>query len=391
MEEKEVLQEKFIKGIKQCNYEMVLEAHKNGADPYLTNNGDIPIKLALHCSSESIAYFLFGVGVHKKYGMKLNQEFLQLAAKKGYHQVVNIILRDTDFSSETLDKTLFHAAESGDMLTLDSLLNKGANINIEDYRGDIPLFTAIEKGHLNATLYLIRGGANIFNLNKNNENALLIATKTSENIEIVRFLLQRGLDVNHQDIYGNTSLINTFCSIELNFENDFSKVVGEIIHANADINTSDNSNRSVLMYACMFASYHDYIGENSDLIFWIKEFLAKGIDVKKRDDFGKSALDYAIENDFQEAITLIENYLQIKRPNLNVKESNCGISSQENFKDNSFLSRNGYTTKKNSEERWDVLSEKILPNYSTQNIINFMGTMIRRYRSQKDRRNMHRQ
>jgi ankyrin repeat protein len=82
---------------------------------------------------------------------------------------------DARLQSPSLDTQLLTAAGRGDVAGVADLLDKGADINAENWRGASPLCSASEHGY----------------------------------VDVVKLLLDRGADVNARDLeWGRTSLIN---------------------------------------------------------------------------------------------------------------------------------------------------------------------------------------
>ena len=130
--------------------------------------------------------------------------------------------------STAQDRALFEAAKSGDITSIDELLNAGANINCV-LRGDgspliaaarkgrvaavqvlldrgadpnmpvpgdgSPLIMAAREGHANVVALLLDRGASVDQIAPQDENALIQASGRGH-LQIVQFLVKRGADVN---------------------------------------------------------------------------------------------------------------------------------------------------------------------------------------------------
>jgi ankyrin repeat protein len=73
---------------------------------------------------------------------------------------------------------LIRAAEKGDLKTVRTLLENGADINAADKNGWTALMKAVKGHHLKTTADLITAGANIHAETRNGWNVLSIAVKT---------------------------------------------------------------------------------------------------------------------------------------------------------------------------------------------------------------------
>jgi len=85
------------------------------------------------------------------------------------------------------------------------LLDKGADPNLQDTRGDTALYLATEQNSLEVVQLLLDKRANPNLQNKYGETALHIAVE-EENAEIVKLLLEKGANVDLQDRDGHTAL-----------------------------------------------------------------------------------------------------------------------------------------------------------------------------------------
>lgn len=94
---------------------------------------------------------------------------------------------------------------------IESLLNRGANINFQYNDGYTPLMLASSKNQIKIVELLLNRGADVNMQNKYGHTALMIAN-FNNSYKIVKLLLNRGANVNHQDNYGDTALIYSYDS-----------------------------------------------------------------------------------------------------------------------------------------------------------------------------------
>lgn len=77
-----------------------------------------------------------------------------------------------------------------------------------------PLWAAAVANHLNVVKLLVRLGANINSISDSGSTAVRSACFMS-NVEVVQFLLESGADFSKPNFNGGTCLINSVQSIEL--------------------------------------------------------------------------------------------------------------------------------------------------------------------------------
>ena len=87
------------------------------------------------------------------------------------------------------------------------LIDKGADVNLQDHDGYTALHHAVETKNFDAISCLVHNGAdvNLFTFSK--RTPLMLACESHiQNMDAINFLLNKGADVNLQDRRGYTSL-----------------------------------------------------------------------------------------------------------------------------------------------------------------------------------------
>jgi ankyrin repeat protein len=145
--------------------------------------------------------------------------------------VVCTILANTVSAGE-LEDQLINSARSGRVDEVKSLLDKGANINARDAKGQTALIWGIQ--NIDIVRLLIEKGANVNAYDKDGRTALMQAVFSySGSLNIVRLLIEKGADMNVRDEYGgNTALMYAVSSPKAD-------VVRLLIEKGANLNVTD--------------------------------------------------------------------------------------------------------------------------------------------------------
>lgn len=105
------------------------------------------------------------------------------------------------------DEDFIEAVYKGNILKVQTLLNKGADVNARDGLYNTALIIASQNGHTDIVKALLDKGADV-NLKAINQVTALIYASSKGYGSIVRALLDKGADVNAKTIKeGATSLI----------------------------------------------------------------------------------------------------------------------------------------------------------------------------------------
>lgn len=149
---------------------------------------------------------------------------------------------------------IFEAARTNDTVNLAKFLKAGIRVDTTDQRGSTPLIIAVYY----------------------------------ENEEAVKFLLQNGAAPDAKDKSGNTAMMGACFKGYLN-------LVELLYQHHAAINSLNLNHATALVFAATF-------GQLKIAIY----LLEKGADRNIRDNRGKSALDYAINQEYQPMIDLLK-------------------------------------------------------------------------------------
>lgn len=222
-----------------CNYIDVMQCLiTNGADVNLNNGGDLgytPIEAAAREGSLDAIELLLKNGAEINKGNTINSnaligacisaknEVLQYLIKKG----ANINHRDNNGQTalhyickfakqwgsgvitETVDsvtRKLENPRLKKHIVIFNTLLQNGANVNLETNYGYTPLHLAAETDTYSFIMPLIEKGANI-NAQNSKGFSPLHAASDKGNLESAKILIASGADINIIDMYGFTPIL----------------------------------------------------------------------------------------------------------------------------------------------------------------------------------------
>ena len=186
-------------------------------------------------------------------------------------EVANVRAVDKD------GKTALHyAAQAGKDLTIEKLVDAGADVKAVDKDGKTALHYAAQTEESLTIWKLIDAGADIEAVDKDGKTALHYAAQTGES-SIIWHLIDTGADVKAVDKDGKTALHYAAQTGE-------SSIIWNLIDAGADVEAVDKDGKTALHYAAQ-------TGKNS--IIW--HLMDARADVKAVDKDGKTALHYAAQ------------------------------------------------------------------------------------------------
>lgn len=194
--------------------------------------------------------------------------FREAVIDNNFHAIIFLIrecqIRPNDSIDQFGNKILFLV---NDAVTAQLLMSNGADINQNGILNQIPLHVA-QNASIAKELY-----DKDKSLNKQDiigDTPLHVAAEEGR-LDVVKFLLQNGSDVQILNKKGQTALHKT----------SDPKIVEVLVKAGIDINSLDGNNRSIL-----------HIPKNSKLSEYL---LNNGADINKQDVEGKTALHYSVE------------------------------------------------------------------------------------------------
>lgn len=196
-----------------------------------------------------------------------------------------------------LEKKLFEACGKGNIEEVESLIKKGADVNVYYKNGNTVLMVPSYYGYTEIVQLLIKEGANV-NASLYNGDTALIRACRKNNIKIVKLLIDAGADVNANCRF-STSIDYHDCCTALMFasENGNIQIVKLLIDAGADVNDDgrlvknlyhyENNNMTKIRQTALIKSV------NKGCVEITKLLIESGADLEICTEYGYNALIYA--------------------------------------------------------------------------------------------------
>lgn len=196
---------------------------------------------------------------------------------------------------------------------INKYIKNGQDVNLRDYRGNTILQFAVNGSEYpEVVATLINAGADVNAANASGLTSLMIATRQAnnyeynisqmldkpelkdvdvykviaennrKNLQIVKYLLDAGAEINLSNDDGTTPLMYAVTS------NSNNGIVKLMIERQVLINQINDKGENALIYAIRYSSAPEET---------IKILLDGGIDINRRDVTGKTAYDYALKRD----------------------------------------------------------------------------------------------
>lgn len=197
-------------------------------------------------------------------------------------------------------------------------IEKGANIYHEDEEGDSILFYALMNDNYDLVEYLIKvKKINIRNKNNKGYNPIIwYCAAGGGNIKIANLIIRAGVDVNDSNEDGVNaiiaSILNTRCNRKVFKKRTYDilkniSFLKYIVKQGIDINHKDNYGNTSLHYAIKLSREKEII----------KLLLDYGADVNIKNKHGETPLDIALEKGDKDIVNLLKVYTTKKGRNKN--------------------------------------------------------------------------
>lgn len=173
---------------------------------------------------------------------------------------------------------LMVAAKEGDNERIRELIDKGADVNRSNNNGGTPIMYAALSGKPDTVSLLLERGARVDAVAENGWTALMIASVKGY-VAVARLLLERGAEPNQADVYSWTPLMRAVYEQRLQMARLLAR------HRRTRVNQRGENGVTALHLAV--------VKGNVDIV---KLLLAQGADPDIKDNSGRTALDFAKQN-----------------------------------------------------------------------------------------------
>lgn len=164
-----------------------------------------------------------------------------------------------------------------------TLIKQGADVNVKNSGGEIPLICAARAGNAEISKALIESGADINAQSLTVNRSALGEAAIKGHADIVRLLIEAGADVNAKDWVGTTALMEAVTS-------GCKEAVDDLLEAGADPNARNKDGKTTLWTAIAW--------KRTDIAWAL---IKAGADVKEIDGRGGSALECCAGKEYEMA------------------------------------------------------------------------------------------
>ncbi|KAF4218731.1 hypothetical protein CNMCM6805_003673 [Aspergillus fumigatiaffinis] len=251
-----------------------------------------PLHQAVRKGDERMVKALINAGADVSAQDNSARTALHLACEAEEAGIVQLLLDDgADPSTADYNgRTPLHEAVGRDTIILQKLLRRdGVDLNPREMlNGLTPLFYEASLGRKDAFTELIYYGADADICSVNGETVLQRAT-LGNHADIVRLLLDRGVNINVRDSHGYTAVLVAAIA-------GANECLQLLLKAGADISVVDNYGRNALHIAA-------WNGRKST----VRLLLRKGVDPKALDNRGSCALCWAVQRRHDGLIRILKH------------------------------------------------------------------------------------
>lgn len=182
-----------------------------------------------------------------------------------------------------------YTAKGGNIALMKTLIKKGVSYNeLNNEGGNAIIFASIgtrsHKNKLETYTYLESLGIKPNITTKTGITPLHSISKTVKDIEIYKYFLSKGVDINQVDKYGNSALTNAI-------QNNTSKITDFLIQNKADVHVLDKKGNNIGYY--LVKSYNDKKPEEFKLK--LNLLIKNGFNIKENQQNGNTLFHLALD------------------------------------------------------------------------------------------------
>jgi ankyrin repeat protein len=178
------------------------------------------------------------------------------------------------WSADNEGNQLVEAVRTGDLKSIDALLDKGADVNAVDDEGNSLIAIAAIYQHDQVVLDLLKRGAELYAIDPSGDTAVNLIVLHCQ-IDTIKTLIDFGADLSARDKSGNTPFFNAITNRKY-------EVVDLLLTSGSDPNQPGADGMTPLMQAT-------FVGD-ADMVDHLLDY---GALVDAEDDLGHTALTYA--------------------------------------------------------------------------------------------------
>lgn len=233
-----------------------------------------------------------------------------------------------DFLDADKDSPVHYAARNGHVRIIEYFYKKGYNINEPNADKETPCFLGVIEGHLNVVKYFYKKEILKLNVPNSRGDYLVHIVAAGGYLDLIKWLIEKGADINFQDPDGNTPL-----HLAISCKN--TEMIKYLKDKGADVNIKNKFNKSALTWSLIHhievslfcspnavldlsnAYLYDYLIKNIDQILsqgTLREKILGGANILK--SFETSAQDYDSKGFIQNLSKKLEKIIEAETTNL---------------------------------------------------------------------------
>ncbi len=181
---------------------------------------------------------------------------LMLACVQGSVQCVEVLLSlhyiEIDTQYRDSETALMMATQESQLECARLLVDKGADVNIEDIFGRTALMYAVKWGRCSdIAKLLLENGADLTRVTREHHTSILTLAVEAKEVECTQVLLEAGADINAQDRDGETALM-------VAVKQAFMPIVQLLIRHGVNVNIESSNRQTALLWA-LYREHKDIV------------------------------------------------------------------------------------------------------------------------------------